>query len=430
MSNALHLFIKSSFFSYAGKIARLLFGIIYVYLIANYFGPEQYGSVSYLLNLAGLIALLVGNEAISETINVFTAKTKSTKVFTTLLKVQIALAIASFLLFLVLGPLFIGATEKASVELTLWASGIVLLSPASFLFPALFGGLKQFGKVLKLSFLESLINLLLAIAFVFLWPLGLLGIILAKIGSLTIFTWAAWAYFKKTTVQEIPIDTQEIKKYLINSIKFNFLKKGQTQINVLLFGIFVQTTSLGFYYLVEKISTNFIEMPLNALNEVMLTFASEKGTDTKVLENYISFLLKLSLGVAVLFSISLGLLGPILITVLFPAFAGGIVLIPFFILINLTTAFRPLTIIFKSTNQVQVLTQGYTITILFTLIGGSIAGIMYGLAGILGISALSNALFFGFLYWNVKKMKFKLKIVPAKSDWTFLINHFKQAKKE
>ena len=185
MSN-LYSFIKSFLFAYTTQIFLLLNGLLYTYIIANYLGPDNYGLFIYLLTFVTTIVYLFGLESISETLNVFTAKYKSKKLFNRLFKISYIIVPISFLCLFFLGHYFIEFVDNSEISLLRVISFTVLLFPASLLYNSLYRGFKLFGKVLKIAVFENLSNLLFAFIFVIIFDWGVIGAVYAKIISLII----------------------------------------------------------------------------------------------------------------------------------------------------------------------------------------------------------------------------------------------------
>jgi len=418
------LLFRSVFFSFFSKILLLVSGFLYTFFIANYFSPEEYGLVNFYLGFIGSIVLLFGSEAISETVVVFIAKTNSRKLLNNLFKLQL---IISFLLFLVLffsANFFVLFFNKGTINFVLIASFTALFIPFSFFIPAIFRGFKSFGKVLELSIIESFGNLFFAFIFVFFFKLGLSGIIYAKIISIVVLS-----IFSIFLLRTLPFSfsleekqKNEAIKYSKNSFLFNFFKKAYDQIILFLLGLFVSPLLVGFYYLLDKLSSYFIQIPVLSLSEALLPFSS---ANEKNLSFFISTALRVSLVVALILAIFFVFVSSIILQIFFPSFVNASSFIVFFALFYFLTFFNVLPVYFKAINRVDFLVKGFILVDLISLIVGVPLVRFFSLYGLILLKILAECVFFFFLFLNLKKTGLKLDLRLRKSDFLLLLNFFK-----
>ncbi len=415
------LFIKSTFFSYVSKIIVAFSAFAYTFLIANFLGPEKYGVVIFFMNFAGSIVLLFGTDAISETLTVFLPINSSKNLFLNLLKIQMVIAFVFFLIFLLLSNTIVNFFNKGTTDLVSIISFLVLFVPFSVFFPAVFRGFKSFGKVLKLSVIESVSNLFFAFLFVIFLKLGIFGVVYAKIVSFVILIVLSLFYVKRIDFKENVSDF-ESNSYLKKSAFFNFLKKSHEQSGIILLGFFVSPVFLGFYYLLNKISTYIILMPLNTLNEVFLPFGSEYHSDDKKLSELSSNVIRLSFISAVFLLIIFLGLASVLILFFFPAYVRALDFIFLFAFWYFLYSFNPLSVVFKVKKRLDILSKAYVLLIFFTITFGVVLAFYYSLAGFILSKIISSVLFFIYLWFSLKNLGISIDFVPKKRDFVFIKN--------
>jgi len=419
MSNLIS-FAKSFLFSYTTQIFLLLNGLLYTYIIANYLGPDNYGLFIYLLTFVTNIVYLFGLESISETLNVFTAKYKSKKLFVRAFKYSYLIVFILFLGLLFLGPYFIEFVDDSAVSLLRVISFIVLLFPASLLYNSLYRGFKLFGKVLKIAVFENLSNLLLAFIFVIVFDLGVIGVVYAKIISLAIAVIVSVFYSSQISFEDKNFENKTVVKYAKISFFTTFVKRIVILIQLFFIGLFISPVLMGFYYLLEKFSNYAIRIPSASINEVFIPYLGEKADNLEVLSNYISlnfkalFALSFSIGTAIFF------IAPFIITVFFPGYVDSIYLIPYFTLTIFASGFTGFGNIYRILNRNDLLLNISFVSLFNTVIFGYLLISNYGVVGLILINAVRQFLSFPFHYVFLKRLGIKMQVLPTKNDLILL----------
>jgi len=419
------LFIKSTLFSYISKILILISSFLYTFFIANYFSPEEYGLINFYLSFAGSIVLLFGSEAISETLLVFTAKTKSKNLFFKLLKIQLVIVFIIFIIFFFSSSFLVKIFQKGSIALVSIIAFTILFIPFSFFIPSLFKGFKSFGKVLQLTVIEALSNLLAAFFFVFFLKTGLFGIIYAKMVSIILLIFVFLLFYKKLSFATV-FPLNEVINYIKNSFIFNFLKKIHDQIILFFIGLFITPTLVGFYFLLDKIANYAIEMPLSALNETLLPFASSEAKSKEKVGLLVSRVFRISLIIATILSILFLLLINLLLNFFFPAYISATKYSFLFALVYFLSTLNILSIPFKALNRVDILSKAFLLMDLFSIIFGFPIVMLFSLFGLLLTKIIAQIVFNLFLFFNLRKLEIPLDFVLKKDDISFIFNLFKK----
>lgn len=419
------LFVKSAFLSFSSKAATLISGFLYTLIIANFLGPENYGLINLYLGFASLMVIMLGNEAISETLVIYFARFRSKKLFLWLIKLQLALiAIILPIVFLLAGNIA-DFFAKGSQELVQTVSLLILFAPFTFIFEAVFKGFKSFENVLKFAILESLTNLACAFVFVVLLKMGIFGVVYAKIISISLLILgASFTLLKMPFKKEFPV--QEVKDYLKKAVVFIFFKRANLQLIVVYLGVFISPLFLGFYYLLDKIANYAIAVPMIALNDVLLPFASAEKENNKLLGSLMSRALRTFSLLIIVTGVMLMLFANLIFGIFFPAYLGAVPFLLFFIAIYLMHALGTVSILFRVKNRVDKLIKGQIMLVAFTSTIGLYLTMTFDFVGILTTIIAGYALYFIYLIFNLKSINISINLRPQPTDITFLLDLAKQ----
>ncbi|MCR4368628.1 MAG: oligosaccharide flippase family protein [archaeon] len=151
-------FVRNSFFSYMAKFATLAFGFLYVYVVANFLGPENYGVLSFAMDFLGNLAILLGLTVLPETLSVFAAKGHSRELSTKLMQLTAILGFAFALAVIAFPSAVVSMMNLGTPELIQLVAVVVALNLVSTGFTSFLIGEQKFGKVFKLGLLENAVN--------------------------------------------------------------------------------------------------------------------------------------------------------------------------------------------------------------------------------------------------------------------------------
>jgi len=423
--NFKNLYLRSTFFAYLNKLVLFASGFLYTFFIANYLGPEDYGLVMYLFSFVGNMVLLFGTESFQDIITVFTAKTRSWKIFHSVLLVQALISITIFAIFVGGADVIVSFLGRGTPELFRVISLMVLFTPFSIIALAMFRGFKSFGKVLKIGVLENLSNLVLAFVLLTYFQAGLMGIVAAKIFSLAISLVVGIYYLKKMPFEKKETGFAEVKKYSRAAIPFNFIKKAKIQVELILVGLFIYNTTLGFFFIAEKFMRYAMQMPLSAITETVAPFAYEKHKDKKALGEFISMNLKAMVLLSLLFGIVSIILSVTIFDFFFPEYSWAKTLVPVFILLYAFEVNVSLGSVFRALNKVEFLFKVSVLQLALTVFLGYFLIANYALNGYLFLMVLSKALGFVIYTWKIRKLGVSLTFIPGKKDLAYFYNSFK-----
>jgi len=423
--NFRNLYLKSTFFAYLNKLVLFASGFLYTFFIANYLGPKDYGLVMYLFSFIGNMVLLFGTESFQDIITVFTAKTRSWKIFHMVLFIQALISIVIFAVFIGGADVIVSFLGKGSPDLLRAISLIVLFTPFSLLVLALFRGFKSFGKVLKIGIIENLSNLILAFVLVTFFQAGLMGIVAAKILSLAFSLAFGIYYLRKMPFEKKDTGFKEVKKYAHDSVPFNFIKKAKIQVELFLVGLFIYDTTLGFFFIAEKFMRYAMQMPLSAITDTVAPFAYEKFQDKKALGGFISLNIKAMLLLSVFFGIVSIILSLTVFDIFFPDYSWAKTLIPVFILLYAFEVNISLGSVFRALNKVDFLFKVSLLQLALTVSLGYFLIANYSLKGYLFLMLLSKVIGFVIYAWKIKKMGVPIDFIPRKKDFVYFYDSFK-----
>ena len=174
-------FGKMLLLKYSSEIVLFLAAFIYSFVAANFLGPEKYGLVSYLAAFMGSLPMMFGFAAVFDTSNIYSAKgfsrklTKKIIIYSGICLSYLAIGVA---LFADKIALFLG---KGTPDLILLSSAIVFFVPVTMIFSSIFSGRKLFGKILKLTILEKVLDVVLLVLFFFVLKTDIFSVLYVKI---------------------------------------------------------------------------------------------------------------------------------------------------------------------------------------------------------------------------------------------------------
>lgn|GEM_PF-3207446 len=421
------LFFKSGFFSYSTKLALVLIGLLYTYIIANALGPASYGKAMFVLAFIGNLVYLFGVEVFGDALIVFMPQFRSKRLFLKFAKILLATFLVLFVLFYLFSPQIPELIGRGNALLFQYALPLFIVFPFFLIFEALFKGMKSFGKVLKVSVAESIANLCLAAFFLIVLHQGIESVIFAKITSVAFASLIYFYLFSRSRFEEKEIDSIAVKRYVKNIFAMSILKKLNSQVVLLYIGLFIPSVAMGLYYIAEKIASYAVEMPTTAIAEAMLPFASGKAKDKKALSSFISMNIKLALTLGIILGFFVLLIGKFLLGILFPNFAEAFWLLPLFILFYLVNSLTFLTNAYRSINRADILVKSAILMLATTSLFGYFLILIYGIYGLLLAQILSNFIVFSFLYLKQKDVGLEIKILPRFKDICFFASLFKHA---
>lgn len=411
-------FLRSVALSYANRLVLLVLGLAYVVLIANALGPETFGIYSYLLDLAGTALFLLGMESFSEVLRVFIPKTSSRRLVKTIVMAQFGIALAlSACIFLFSGFLSQVLERGSNVPFELLGITVFFL-PISTILYAIAAGNRQFGKLMLLSLVESLSELVLAAVLVLGFGMGLTGVFIARIVSLVLMGVAGLMWLNQG-LQGSTVDKPAVFSYAKQSWVTSLFKKIGLQANLVYTGLFVSASALGFFYLLSKISSYIIDIPVSAINEALLPFASQSGDNKAFTETLISKNVKLSMIFSVFTSILLLIFAPFLVHWFFPAFSNALVLVPLFAGYYILSYDYPLASFFRAINRPDVLTITHFVSAANSIVLGYFLISQFFVEGLLAtmiIGRLQSQLIFVYF---IRKNGYKIEFRPRMRDFFY-----------
>lgn len=424
------LFFRSSVFSYSKKLVLLFFGFLYTYIVANVLGPAKYGLAMFMLAFVGNLVYLFGTEPLGNTLIVFVPKYRSKKLFVKFVKILLGLFFILFALFFFFPQWIFLLLKKGNLAIFRYAAFLFLVFPLFLLFEALFKGLKSFGKVLKVSLVESFANLSLASFFVLILHQGVEALIIAKVFSLALASLLyLYYFFHSCAFEDKKVASKEVKKYVKNIFVVSLLKKLNMQVLLFYMALFVSNVLIGLYYIAERIVSYAVEMPIAALSETMLPFASEKASNKKALSSLVSLSIKFSLILGLLLGLVILVIGKILLIVLFPNFINAYPLLPLFIVLFLSSSIQFLNNAYRSINRADIIVKSLFLTLFVTLTLGYFLIANYAIYGLLIVRVITNLLAGAFLYFKQRSVGLQIEIIPRFKDLRFFVSVFKRAVK-
>jgi O-antigen/teichoic acid export membrane protein len=407
-------FGKMLMFKYSSEIVLFLAAFIYSFFAANFLGPEKYGLVSYLAAFMASLPLIFGFAAVFDTSNIYSAKGFSQKIIKKLILYSgiflayLAIVVAVFADKI---ALFLG---KGTPDLILISSAIIFFVPITMIFNSVFSGRKLFGKILKLTILEKVLDVVLLIFFLFVLKTDLFSVLYVKIIVSLILISVYIYYFRKFKDEPKHYNKKEISTFFKTSIFANLFAGFSKQSQMWVLIAFLAPQLLGLMYLLQRFENYFFNLPTSALREVAQPFLSEQSHKKKALLLYTNIIFRFQVLTNVLFIIIFLLIVPTIISIFFSEYSGLILIVPLAV-ISFFFVF-PFGGLVKSINRNDIILWGAIISIFVVFLIGIPLIIFYGLVGAVLLFFTLKVTNFIFLYLALWKVGYKISFLPRKKD--------------
>ena len=418
-------FLKGVGFSYGTKISMLVFGVLYTYLIANYLGPVDYGIVSYYVALVISIISMGGIYFLQSLYNIFIPRSKSKPFFIKILKWQYCLAFLLFLVIFIFAETIAEFLHKEEFLFLRYAAFLLLLLPLHDSFISLFKSFKMFEKVLKVNVVMSLANLCLAFLLVVSLSFGIYGVIYARIISLIIgiliFIW----FSKRLHFLNRIINIVDIKKYSRGAFMVSLFKSfGEFSFTIFI-GMFLTSTTLGLFYIAQKLAGCVIGSFQNSINDVVIPFVAEDYKDKPFLNKYLSYSIKLSLILSGIAIILLVFVCKPLLILFFPDYVSAYFIIILYSIVVLLSSFTILNSAFLSQNRMDILAKIYLYDLVVVIIFSPLLMPVYDVYGAIIVLILCTIVKAIFLFRYLKELGLSVDFIIRKDDIKYFFGMLK-----
>ncbi len=415
-------YLKSGIFSYSGKLVTILSSFVYIFLIANYFEPADYGLVNYYISFTlGLIGIF-GVSFFGGLLSVFMPKWKSRKFFGYILYVVLVLSgilFVSVILFSKDISVFLGKGNNALLQIT---SILLLIMPFILIYTALFRSFKLFGKELKFNSIVAVLNLLFAFSLVVVLNYGVFGVVYAM--ALANLVGLVFLFFHSRHLKYIntSIDFSALKMYSKFGIPATVLHRIDGQVLLIFMGLFVANNELGMYYIAFKIASIMLSMPVASLTEVLLPYLSESSTDKRKMSRYVSLNIKFTLILTIILSFFIIACSKPFLALFFPKYVNAYSLIVLFIPLFIVSSLSPITNLFLSLNRMDVIAKSHFGGLMCTVVFGLILMPYFGVFGLILTQTLDVLVSRGILVYYLKSVDLKVDIVPKRRDIVYFLD--------
>ncbi|MCX8189859.1 MAG: oligosaccharide flippase family protein [Candidatus Diapherotrites archaeon] len=417
------LFAKSTAFSYATRIAMLVTGLLYNYIIANALGPTQYGIAMFVLAFIGNIVYVFGADVFYQLLCVYIPRARSRALFLFFAKVLIPIFFFMFIVFYLFSGHLLSLIGRGDAKLFSTASVLFLFFPFYLLFEALFKGLKSFGKVMIVTAIENFLSFAFAFIFVVFLGYNVSGPIYAKIISVTIGFIFYIAMFSKQKFEEKDIEFKEIKKCAKELFVSNILQRANIQAVLFYMGLFLSSATMGLYYIAEKISVYAVQIPTLALIDVIVPFASQRAKSRRDLASLVSKGLKFSLIASVTLGFFALIFAPLILNIFLPKYNEAYLLLPLF----MAWLFGASLLIMANCvctmlKRIDLSIKSSIISLIVTLVLGLALTKNFGVYGLLASQIASTYIGFVYLYLKYRILGFKIEILPNLEDLIYFLS--------
>ncbi|MBT4870734.1 MAG: oligosaccharide flippase family protein [Candidatus Diapherotrites archaeon] len=307
--------------------------------------------------------------------------------------------------------LFLG---KGTPELMLVASAIVFFVPVTMVLNSIFSGLKLFGKILKLTVVEKVLDVVLLVFFIFVVGADIFSILYVKIVVSFIITAIYLYYFKKLKETPLQYERNEVKSFFKTSVLANvfagFMRQSQTWVLI----AFLAPHVLGLMYLLQRFENYFFNLPSSALLQVAQPFLSSESKNKKKLMSYTNLIFKFQLITNIIFILIFLAIVPFVVTFFFPKYVEIIPVLPLAV-IGFLFVF-PFGGLIKSINRNDIILYSAIIAIAVIFAFGIPLIMDYGLVGAVLLYFFLKSINSIFLYFFLRKIGYKISFIPRKDD--------------
>ena len=342
------------------------------FIVAAISGPEGYGEIGFYIAIA-LISSVVATPGISNTLLVYSNKDE--KINSSLFGFAIVLIIISSIIIIFI-------VNNFSTSLFLLGYSVFGLVTTEII------GKKLFSQFLKITIIQRILSMILAISLYYL--IGIEGVIFGLAFSYLVFIPKFIDVLKRN-----PIDLNVLKKYkifMLNNYGFDINTILTAQLDkILIFPLF-GTIILGNYYLAIQVLTISIILP-GTIYQYLLTHE----TKTKTFKN-----LKLvTIIFPIIISIIVIILSPIIFPIFFPEYLEVVGLIQIMILAIIPQTANLMYISkFLTSERSRIVLNGSIIYIITQIAGIIILGEIFDTLGLAIALILGNVM--QFIYYSIK----------------------------
>lgn len=420
MARQLTGFVNNTVLAFFAKVFPILISIGYTFFIAKVLGPEVYGEFLFVLAFIANLFLLFGAGSLNELLLVFYQKTPSKKFLLAVLGIEFAVAILLFAGFLIFGP-SLSFFETVSSDLLFWATFLILLLPFNTLALSFYKSTKQFGKLLKVSLLENGLNLLLALVAIFVFNLGVIGILLVKLFSIIVSAlYSVSVFLRHDSPWSNKLPVPEMKKFMKWNFPHDLVRVLIHQARLIFVGLFISPIALGFYYFGQKIC-DFAFGTFNAsISDVIFVYANQASKDLKKLGKYLSIAIRVSFYINIVVLIGLILLAPFFLDFLFPQYSGAYPILLLWGISYLTGPIAQVTHAFKVINRMDKAFALILVALAANIISLWFLAPLFNEFGIVMSLIITNFINFALYIPVLKTENIHINLIPQKEDLQIL----------
>ncbi|MCD6434124.1 MAG: oligosaccharide flippase family protein [Candidatus Diapherotrites archaeon] len=418
---------KSFAFEQSKKIILLVLSALYSLIVANALGPSSYGLVTFFISFTSVV-MIFGIAFLQNMLSVFLPKWKNLKLIKTIAKIEFAIAVPVLLAIAVFSPQINTMLNKQSPLILSFASLHMLLMIAFTTTTVILRSLKLFGKNLKMETTMQFFNLLATSTLIFVFGLQALAVVFGQMIAVAIaialfFRW--WPNIEKNlkiSKKELNRkNIEELKRYAVSGLPASIVKRTYQFLYTLLFGLFVPTVMLGYYYLAEKIFSVMVSKTATSLGDVVMPFTMEERKKEN-LAKILSLTIKVNFLISLVGSVAVALIMPILLFFFFPSYYNAITLVPFLAAISITRSFIVANQGFASLNEMEKQLKVNLISLTTALIFGVLFAPRFNIYALLVMPIIASTVNAVVSKYYFRKLGIDIEYIPRKQDIIFFLD--------
>lgn len=403
--------------NFLAKAISVFSGFLYLFFVARFLGPEDFGRIIYLLTVIPGIGILFGLSALQDVIVNFGAKYRDKKLLNRLLIISFLSSLVLSLGIIALAFVLPSFFPDTGLLLVLTAVPALPLFVLYTFYYSVFQAFKKFGFLTKLVLFDNIINFVLVLIFLYPFHAGPVSVIWARLLTYVLDVILFMVFERRLVYAKSgDWDAKEIWDYS----KFSFVNELPKQlpkqaVNWLL-GAFAPAKLLGEYYFAKKIVSGGIDNVYAAIRETVYAYTNQHFKEKKLVKLMVSKSARICFLITGLFTIVLSFLVVPFLFIFFPSYQGSA---PLVVLFSLASVMNTITITstffrtFNRMNEVVSLTILYSACLFLTSLLLIPTFGVYGLV----LAELLSALYQYYLYSAMlARNGFKFSIVPEPSD--------------
>jgi O-antigen/teichoic acid export membrane protein len=411
--------IKSAIWIAIETISGKAVSFVSFLILARLLAPEDYGAITLILGVFLAIPGVLLNEGLSDMI--VQREDLSDEHINAAFWINLAMALVFVAIAQVGAPLIAWYTKRPITEsLFRWLSVTLIFTALSAIASAMYRRDLHYRRFAARTVASMLCASIVAIAMALMgygvWSLVGLQLTISGIGSIILWAGIEWR-------PKLPVSRQAVKDiyHFVSRLTIsNTVRFAAEKVDTFIIGLFLDTVSLGFYYIVLRLMMIVDLIALDPVHELMLPVLSRSQNDpTRMRRQYFRMIWTIAACYTPLLA-GLGVFSPLLFPLFFgPKWDGAIPLMIICSILCFSTPLnRPVQQVLVSLGRPGALFRFNLIRLIFT-VGSFLVGVQFGIIGAVWALVFCSTVFVPFslnLLWRfagIDPYEIARKVIPV-----------------